>query len=91
MAWSVSITPEGWQLIYNACHDQKRTFLIGAIREHATQNKVRGRSGWSLYKLSTECLANWVYELIQETDTCDNGGFRYWIDPKGYYKIPIEE
>lgn len=91
MAWSISISSEGWALILEACHQQTKSFLIRAIKAHAIQNKIKGRSKWHLHNLAHETLSDYAYELIHDTNTCDNGGFKYWIDPKGFYKIAIPE
>lgn len=91
MAWSISISPEGWQLIYEACHQKSKTWLFKAINEARHQGKEKRMPQKLLKMLSQETLANEAYQLIQKTNTCDNGGFYYWIDAKGYYKIKISE
>ncbi|RFM34412.1 hypothetical protein [Chitinophaga silvisoli] len=90
MAWSISITPEGWNEIYEACHGCEKHFLLEAINETAIQKGIPGISEDAAKEISHEALANIVFEIIQETDTCDNGGFKYWIDPKGFYKIDLQ-
>lgn len=89
MAWSISITPEGWSALYEACHAQDASFLRRAIIENARQRKIKGRSKWRLGRLRQQTLADWAYDLIKDNDTCDNGGFKYWVDPAGYYKIVL--
>ncbi len=37
--------------------------------------------------LPQEVLADRAFELIQQNNTCDNGGFAYWIDREGYHKV----
>lgn len=32
-------------------------------------------------------LADRAYELIEQNNTCDNGGFGYWIDREGFHKV----
>jgi len=89
MAWSISISAEGWQQICEACHTSTRDFLLEAINETANQNGTGGITSEAEAFISHESLADIVFQLIQETNTCDNGGFHYWIDPKGIYKISI--
>ena len=36
---------------------------------------------------SIEALANDAYEALERNDTCDNGGFLYWVDREGYHKV----
>ncbi|BAV04428.1 hypothetical protein SAMN05421788_110162 [Filimonas lacunae] len=91
MAWSISITPEGWSMIREACHQQTRTFLIQAIQEASSQLRIKGRSKINWHLASTETLADKAFSLIEQTNTCDNGGFYYWIDLKGYYKMHLAE
>ncbi|WPV67513.1 hypothetical protein [Chitinophaga sp. LS1] len=90
MAWSISITPEGWNEIYQACHASEKQFLLQAINETALRKGIPGMSDEAAKEVSQESLANLVFKIIQETNTCDNGGFSYWIDPGGIYKITIE-
>jgi hypothetical protein len=40
--------------------------------------------------LPQEVLADRAYEMIEQNNTCDNGGFGYWIDREGYHKVWLE-
>jgi hypothetical protein len=91
MAWSISITPEGWQSLYEACHDQSKTWLFKAINEARKQMKEKRLPKKLMKQISQEAVANEAYQWIEKTNTCDNGGFYYWIDSKGYYKLKIAE
>ncbi|RXK81157.1 hypothetical protein [Filimonas effusa] len=91
MAWSISISPDGWNDIYDACHASEKHFLLDAINETASQKGFPGISDAAAEEIAQEALANLVFQIIQETDTCDNGGGKYWIDPKGFYKIDLSE
>ena len=90
MAWSISITPEGWNEIYEACHASEKQFLLEAINETAAQKGIAGISVEAGNEISQESLADLVFQIIHDTNTCDDGGFKYWIDPKGYYKITLD-
>jgi hypothetical protein len=104
MAWSISITAEGWSEIYEACHDLDKRQLINAITDDYFEalekqgfdyNECNKRTLKLRYKLETyaaqECLADKAYELIEKNDTCDNGGYRYWIDREGYHAVYLTD
>ena len=44
-----------------------------------------------VFKQSRDILEDKAFSCIEENDSCDNGGFYYWIDPEGYHKVDIEE
>jgi len=90
MAWSISISAEGWEDIREALHKQGKRWLFQAVNEAKEQRNEPTLQGL-FYTLAQETLADCAYELIEQTNTCDNGGFKYWIDPKGYYKVTIAE
>jgi hypothetical protein len=101
MAWSISISSEGWNDIYEACHKMDRNELIDAIADdYFEKNYLKGfihqfnnRFFDYVYTLeryaSQEALADLAFDLIQENDTCDNGGFEYWIDQDGYHTVSL--
>ena len=111
MAWEISITAEGWQEIRDKLDDCSREFLIDAIcddkfeevylkssrkkfhnAEQAANSERRRLSG-----LPHDILADRAFELIEQNNTCDNGGFAYmiykmvWIDREGDYKVTLNE
>jgi len=102
MAWSISITAEGWQEIRDKLDDWTREALIDAIcddkfemvygeagQEHAERavNAERKR----LAELPHDILADRAFELIEQNGTCDNGGWAYWVDRNGYHKVEMED
>ena len=101
MAWEISITTEGWQQTRDNLDDWDRAYLIAAIAddmfekvyekagEHHAQRAVDAERQ-RLEKLAHDVLADRAYELIEENNTCDNGGFAYWIDREGYHKVVLE-
>ena len=108
MAWSISISAEGWQEIRDKLDGWSRDALIDAIvddkfemvddkfemvydkagQEHADRaaNAERER----LAELPQDILADRAFELIETNNTCDNGGWAYWIDREGYHKVRLD-
>ncbi|TWU49297.1 hypothetical protein [Rubripirellula reticaptiva] len=101
MAWEVSITAEGWSEIREKLDDWNRENLIAAITddkfeavyekgeiEHAKRAADAERS--RIEELPNDVLADRAFELIEQNNTCDNGGFGYWIDREGFHKVWLE-
>ena len=36
-------------------------------------------------------LVDRAFELVEQTDTSDNGGWAYWIDREGYHKVHLPD
>ena len=102
MAWAISITADGWQQIRDELEkwDEKR--LIDAICDdkfEAVMDKAghhhAGRAADAerkrLEDLPQDILADRAFELVEQTDTCDNGGWAYWIDREGYHKVHLPD
>ena len=102
MAWAISITADGWQQIRDELEkwDEKR--LIDAICDdtfEAVMDKAghhhAGRAADAerkrLEDLPQDLLADRAFELVEQTDTCDNGGWAYWIDREGYHKVHLPD
>ena len=102
MAWEISITTEGWQEIRQKLDEWSSDALIDAIAddkfemvfakagmEHAERaaNAERER----LTALPHDILADRAFELIEANNTCNNGGFAYWIDREGYHKVHLAD
>ena len=34
-------------------------------------------------------LVDRAFELVERTDTSDDGGWSYWIDREGYHKVQL--
>jgi hypothetical protein len=101
MAWEISITADGWQEIRDKLDDWDRASLIAAITEDtfervehkADQHHAKRAADAErkrLEDLPHDVLADRAYELIEANNTCDNGGFGYWIDREGYHKVWLE-
>lgn len=101
MVWEISISVEGWQQIRDRLDDWNRASLIAAITDD-TFERVQERAGehhaqraanaerQRLKNLPHDVLADRAYELIEENNLCDNGGFAYWVDREGYHKVWLE-
>ena len=101
MAWEISITAEGWQEIREKLDDWDRASLIAAITDDTFERveKLAGQHHAQraadaerkrLEELPHDVLADRAYELIEANNTCDNGGFAYWIDREGYHKVWLD-
>lgn len=106
MAWEISITPEGWEEIRTALESWDKTALIDAIMEdnqskrqdfkrHYRNNPNIKRPARlkraDLDRLYPDTLAEIAFDLVRENNTCDNGGFNYWVDIDGYHKVELGE
>ena len=90
MAWSISLSPEGWLLVSKACLTKSKQWLFAAVNEARRQTTQKPHTKKRYRLISQDELAEEAYQFIRQTNTCDNGGFKYWIDEEGYYKIEIE-
>lgn len=89
MAWSICITPEGWEEIYECCHKQSKTWLFQAINEARQQQKEKRHPRRLFKNLGQDSLADEAFRWIERTNTCQNGGYGYYIDREGYYQIEL--
>lgn len=90
MAWSISISQEGWEAVYDACHQQTKGFLFKAVNKFRKDNRQKTILLKHYPQISQQKLAEEAFEAIRKTNTCDNGGYHYWIDKEGFYKIHID-
>lgn len=103
MAWEISITAEGWTLLRDILHTWKRSSLMQAILDDRfEQVEQRGgsdvhaaRAALALYRrirlAPQDALADRAFELLEENNTCSNGGYEYWIDREGYHTVDLPE
>ena len=100
MAWEISISADGWTEIREKLDDWTRDDLIVAIcddkfefvlekagQHHAERAAAAERN--RLAELPHDVLADRAYELIEQNNLCDNGGWAYWIDREGYHKVHL--
>lgn len=103
MAWEISITAKGWSEIYEKCHATDKETLCKALGDyhyevfhgyfgHPSDIHHKGYWNWKKWmRLTQDVLADEVFRCIEEVNTCDAGGYRYWIDPEGYHGITLED
>jgi hypothetical protein len=102
MAWSISITVDGWQEIRDELETWDREALIDAIvddkfemvlekggQHHAERAAAAERK--RLEGVPHDVLVDRAYEVVEQTDTCENGGYGYWIDREGYHKVWLDD
>ena len=102
MAWAISITVDGWSEIRDQLESWDRDALIAAIcddkfemvhdkaNEHHAQRAALAERQ-RLESFPHDCLVDRAYELIEQNNTCDNGGFAYWIDREGFHKVHLPD
>jgi hypothetical protein len=103
MAWSISITQEGWDEIREELEKWSDEALIDALTDdllealddstHITtdllKEQIIGACMEWLKEMPHDFLVNRAFEMIEANNTCDNGGWAYWIDRKGYHKVEL--
>lgn len=100
MAWSISISSDGWTEIREKLEGWTREELLTAITDdkfelvlekagqhHAERAAAAERN--RLADLPHDVLADRAYELIEQNNLCDNGGWAYWIDREGFHKVHL--
>lgn len=102
MAWSISISQNGWSEIRDQLDTWDRKSLIAAITDDKFE-MVNGKAGEHhakraadaerkrLGSLPHDLLVDRAFELIEQNDTCDNGGWAYWIDREGFHKVHLPD
>ena len=103
MAWSISITAEGWDKIREALEAWSVEQLAAALADynfekwHGTFGRPanpRHRGAWRSKRLSRlphDILVDACFAAIEDTNTCDSGGWAYWIDPEGCHKVMLDD
>lgn len=84
MSWSISITAEGWQDIYDTLETWTRENLIAALIEDIGKDDD---PDFNYCDVSDDILVDIAFERIQAVNTCDNGGNGYYIDEQGYHRV----
>jgi hypothetical protein len=102
MAWSISISDEGWEEIRTQLSKWSREKLINAISDdrYSKANKAFGDQiaiivaslrMHEIHEYNQEHLVDIAFSLIEENNTCDNGGYSYWVDIDGYHRVELPE
>ena len=108
MAWSISITAEGWADIRKELETWDRQRIIDALADDAFEEaeQANGSDGKqyeetvspddaadvcraNLESAAHDTLVDAAMDSIEMHNTCDNGGFRYWIDREGYHGVTL--
>ncbi len=101
--WEISITAEGWQEISDQLHDpgqwtvkQLSEALSDDDMSRAEEENIPDPLAYAqlrkrtIYlKLPHDTLADQALTRVEENNTCDNGGYAYWIDREGYHKVHL--
>ena len=101
MVWEISITAEGWQEIEERLNVMSKKDLVAALADDDYEAWEYDETGpndvdtvYAGFKarysdLAQDTLAYIAYERVQLNNTCDNGGWAYWIDRKGYHTVKM--
>ena len=54
-------------------------------QEHAERAAKAERK--RLKTVPHDVLVDRAFELVEANDTCDNGGYGYWVDREGFHKV----
>lgn len=101
MAWEISISAEGWQEIHEVLETWTTQQLVNAIvddRMKEIEQKAGAEHGLRAAKsirkrianLPHDVLVDTAFRLIEQNNTCDNGGWAYWIDREGFHKVELQ-
>jgi hypothetical protein len=102
MAWSISISATGWSEIREQLETWDHESLITAITddkfemvndkagEHHAKRAAEAERN-RLTNLPHDVLVDRAFELIEQNDTCENGGWAYWIDREGFHKVHLSD
>lgn len=102
MVWSISITAKGWQEIRENLETWDRNALIDAICDdkfeavfdkagHEHAQRAFDAEKKRLENLPDDVLVDRAFELGEQTNTCESGGFGYWIDREGFHVVWLPE
>lgn len=100
MAWEICISAEGWVELREAMESWDRDSLIEAITDdkfeavykkadHQHAERAANAERKRLQRLPHDLLVDRAFELIEQNNTCDNGGWAYWIDREGYHRVEL--
>ena len=102
MAWEISITAEGWQEIRQQLGNWNKEDLIEAICDdrfemvyeqagHDHAQRAFDAEKKRLETLPHDVLVDRAFELVEQTHTCENGGYAYWVDREGFHIVWLPE
>jgi hypothetical protein len=72
--------------------DENRNFIDSdTTPEYIDEVYDRIKDKLTQYPPSHDSLVYSVYDCIQDTKTCDNGGYGYWVDQEGDFKVYLTD
>lgn len=98
MAWGISISVRGWEDIRETLDKWGRRRLLNAIcddrfekvLEYADLKEAERAAAAERKRLANlphDWLVDRAFALIEQNNTCENGGYGYWIDREGYHQV----
>ncbi len=101
MAWEINISAQGWVEIREKLNEWDKESLIAAIADDKFEH-VYGMAGFDhanraceaekqrLADLPLDLFADRAFQLIEQNNTCENGGHGFWIDREGFHVVFLE-
>lgn len=98
MAWEISHSPEAWDNARANLETWDRDRLVEALTDDAFEAaESNGSDGMEAADIlreliedhPTDILVDLCMEAISLHNTCDNGGFNFWIDREGFHTVPV--
>lgn len=77
------------RLIDAIVDDKVEMVLEKAGHQHAESAAASERR--RLKRLPHDVLVDRAFELVEQNNTCDNGGWAYWVDREGYHKVNLPD
>jgi len=102
VAWSISISADAWEEIREELEKWSKKALIAAIADDKFE-VVLGKAGHHhaeqavaserrrLKRLPHDVLVDRALELVEQNDTCGNGGYGFWIDREGCHQVQLPD
>ena len=95
MSWEWSHTNEAYAYAQDKVNALPRAELLTILREWAYEDREKAgrkpsfRLPVGLRKLTTDTLAELVWERAEEHQTCSNGGWSAYLCPDGCHTVPF--
>lgn len=100
MSWEWSHTPDAYADARDQVFALPRQTLLTILREWAYHDRETSRDGRyrkpsfrlpaGIRQLSTEALADLVWDRAEAHRTCTNGGWEAYVCPDGCHTVPFE-
>lgn len=102
MVWSWSHSPEAHEAAHNNVHGKDREWLEVCFAEWHAATDEDGELDPDIFDerkynkalsrakgLSSDVLAEQIWEWMEFEATCDNGGYNAWACPSGCHTVPF--